>query len=229
MTRETRAYVAISGQQRGLEVYVGIGETHARAFSSAHTARANEILRNAHTTLGTTRPFSTSRDAELAESLLIRTLAEIGIKVGNRAKVASTNDIAPILKRKAGVVRYADLRKTLVVMVTPDKILDGRTSRPAGVVNHPRALAARCDRYWPFTAAARRGVEVGYLIAVLKGVHGHPIVGRWRTQPIETWDVGNEIVRLDRPDRWNVGGWRGYSLDWCGRHPQRMQWSDDIA
>lgn len=229
MTRETRAYVAVAGERRRPEVYVGIGKTHARAFSSSHTARANEILRSAHTTLGTARPFSTPEDAELAESLLIRTLAEIGVKVGNRAKVATSSDIAPILQRKAGVVRYAELRNTLVVMVTPDKLLDRGISRPAGVVNHPRALAARCDRYWPLDAAARRGVQVEYLVAVLKGVYGHPIVGRWRTQPIETWDLESKTVRLDRPDRWNVGGWRGYSLDWCGRHPQRMQWSDDIA
>lgn len=128
-------------------------------------------------------------------------------------------------------MRYSELRNALIVKVGTDQIGEGIDVREGAVGSDPEKVSMRCDRYWDFGAAIRGGFEVGRLVAVLLGtpIQDTPVVGCWATEPLSTWDAPKGIVKLRDPAHWDLDGWRGRRLDWEGRHPQRQQWSDDLA
>ncbi len=226
----THAYVALETADGAVRAYVGIGRNHSRAFEP-HTESVDELLKNAFATFGTTRPFTTRGDAELAEALAIQALVKAGVQVGNRQKTVSPSDIQPLLERKHGTVRYSELRNALVVKVGADDLGEGVDVREGAVGFDPVKVSMRCDRYWGFGAAVRSGYVVSRLVAVLLGtaVQATPIVGCWATEPLSTWDAAEGIVKLRDPAQWDLDGWRGQRLNWEGRHPQRQQWSDDLT
>jgi hypothetical protein len=227
----THAYVALERlNPEVVRAYVGIGTNHSRALEP-HTESVDQLLTNAFATFGTARPFSTRRDAELAEALAIQMLVKAGIEVGNKQKTVSPSDIHPLLDRKEGVVPYSKLRRTLVVKVGMDVIGEGIEARQGAVGFDPVKVSRRCDRFWGLGRAVRDGFEADRLVAVLLGapIANTPIVGCWATEPVSTWDGDKGIVKLRNPANWDVDGWRGKRLDWEGRHPQKQQWSDDLG
>jgi len=226
----THAYVALEQLNPDkVRAYVGIGANHSRAFGP-HTESVDQLLRNAFATFGTARPFSTRRDAELAEALAIQVLVKAGVEVGNKQKTVSPSDIHPLLDRKQGVVAYSTLRHTLVVKVGMDEIGEGIEARQGAVGFDPVKVSRRCDRYWDLGRAVRDGYQADRLVAVLLGapITDTPIVGCWATKPVSTWDGEAGIVRLRDPIEWDLDGWRGIRLEWEGHHPQKQQWSDDL-
>jgi hypothetical protein len=226
----THAYLALEKTDHAVRAYVGIGRNYSRAFEP-HTESVDELLKNAFATFGTTRPFSTRQDAELAEALTIQALVKAGVEVGNKQKTVSPSDIQPLLERKHGTVRYSELRNTFVVKVGADEIGEGIDVRQGVVGFDPVKVSMRCDRYWDLGAAVREGYKVDRLVAVLLGapIANTPIVGCWATEPLSEWDAANGIVKLVEPAEWDRDGWRGMRLDWEGRHPQKQQWSDDLG
>jgi hypothetical protein len=212
-----------------VRAYVGIGMNPSRAFEP-HTESVDELLKNAFATFGTARPFSTRRDAELAEALAIQALVKAGVEVGNTKKTISPSDIRPLLERKPGIVAYSKLRRTFVVKVGADKIGEGVDERQGAVGFDPVKVSMRCDRNWEIEPAVRDGYKVDLLVAVLlrTAITNTPIVGCWATEPVSEWDPAHGIVKLREPAEWDLNGWRGMRLDWEGRHPQKQQWSDDL-
>lgn len=226
----THAYVALERLDPDtVRAYVGIGANHSRAFEP-HTESVDQLLRNAFATFGAARPFSTRRDAELAEALTIQALVQSGIEVGNQKKTVSPSDIHPLVERKQGVVAYSQLRRTLVVKVGTDEIDDGIEVRQGAVGFDPVKVSRRCDRTWGLGTAVSNGYQADRLVAVLLGtpIEDTPIVGCWATEPVSTWDAEKGIVKLRDPADWDLDGWRGMRLDWEGRPPQKQQWSDDL-
>lgn len=227
----THAYVALERlTPDGVRAYVGIGTNHSRALEP-HTESVDELLRNAFATFGTARPFSTRRDAELAEAFAIQMLVKAGVKVGNRQKTVSPSDIHPLLERRNGAVAYSQLRRALVVKVGMDQIGEGIDARQGAVGFDPVKVSMRCDRFWDLGRALREGYEADRLVAVLLGapISDTPIVGCWATESVSRWDGEKGIVKLHDPTQWDLDGWRGMRLDWEGRHPQKQQWSNDLG
>ncbi len=84
-----------------VRAYVGIDSAGTiRGRYEPHTDSVDELLKNAFAMFGTTRPFTTRRDAELAEALAIHALVKAGVQVGSRQKTVSPSDIQPLLERK---------------------------------------------------------------------------------------------------------------------------------
>src|SRR5258708_20291131 len=84
-----------------VRAYVGIDSAGTiRGRYEADTESVEEWVKNAFAMFGTTRPFTTRRDAELAEALAIHALVKAGVQVGSRQKTVSPSDIQPLLERK---------------------------------------------------------------------------------------------------------------------------------
>lgn len=226
----THLYIAIEKKAGGgRRVYAGIGQNHARAFAT-HGQRVDELLKRAEVTLGTVDGFSTRGDAERAEALLIQALNATGVDIVNTAAVKNSRYVQPLIKRREGTVHFKQLRKTMVVVVSADKIGEGVQERQGAVNFDPIEVGKRCDREWGIGTAIDSHYDVHNLLAVLKkGVAGSIIVGHWATKAVDCWDRDKGIVTLQDPLKWDLKKWRGKELDWDGRHPQKQQFSDDLT
>lgn len=200
-------YVYI-GKKKGTGAigYVGIGPA-TRPYG-VHSEAANNVLRSGEVWMST--PFSTKDDAERAESLVIRCLtwaAETPAELVNEMKLKGSNHVMPALVTRRGVVRYSALKRAVIVKVTPGHL--GERTGPTGEASDVD-LTMRCNRWWGFGRAVRRGHRIDYLVAVTAGVKPAPrVVGVWRTKPVSEWWMENQQGYADGEpirqtgERWN--------------------------
>jgi len=245
-------YVYIGKRHNGAIGYVGIGGV-ARPYGG-HNPEADAVLRNGEVWMSES-PFSTRRDAEMAESLLIQALswaAETPADLANIAKVARTKYLVPALPYREGILRYSEIRGALFVKVTPGS-LKGR-SAPSGASGNEE-LTVRCNRWWRLAAAQRRKADVHLLVAVTAHVKPARVIGVWRTRPIDEWWFEDQrhpepgrttgepwndplaaqdghhakgwVVTVESPDP-DVNEWQGLEFDWEDYQPQGVGWSTDL-
>jgi hypothetical protein len=183
--------------------YVGIGGV-TRPYGD-HNKEADAVLRTGEVWV-TTSPFSSRKDAEMAESLLIRALTwatEQQPRLTNIAKVNASKYVTPALPYKEGSLKYSEVTNALFVKVRPGQ-LKGR-SAPHGE-SGDLDLTMRCNRWWGLGNAVRREADIRYLIAVTAGVKPPRIIGVWKTHPVSDWwleDQKNPHTLQDRPEVWN--------------------------
>lgn len=245
-------FVYVGKRVSGEIGYVGIGGT-SRPYGS-HNESADEVLRSGEVWV-TSVPFSTRRDAEMAESLLVQALTwatEHRPDLTNIAKVGNTKHLIPSLRYREGRLNYNDVSSALFVKIRPGH-MRGRTG-PTGD-SGDSDLTVRCNRWWGLGAAKRRGVDVDLLVAVIAKVRPARIIGVWRARPVSEWwleDQANPdgqrltgeawndslpqlggriakgwVVAVDSPDS-DVNGWQGLEFDWQGYRPQKIGWSRDL-
>ena len=227
------AYVYLLRDLEGRIVYVGKGtrqrpyQPHNDDYDLAR-ARSSDVLITAV-------PFSSEKDAELAESLLIRVLGDNGSDLVNRAQLVHSSAFVPLVPQSDGVVRYEEFRNAIFVKIHPARI-DAQRDVVSGLTGSA-AAAERCRGYWPIGAAVARGDDIRYLVAVsTAAVQPVRVLGVWETRPVAEWDVeagaragvrGGAIELVD-PAAGDVGGNRGRELDWQGYSPQLIGFSADV-
>ena len=251
-TDDSNNFLYLGRRLNGAIGYVGIGGV-TRPYG-VHNPNADDVLRTGEVWI-TETPFSTRRDAEMAEALLIRALswaAETKPELANIALVSGSKHLAPALPYRPGVLRYSDVSKALFVKIRPGR-LKGR-SAPTGEGSN-FDLTVRCNRWWGLGAAVERKAEVHLLIAVTAGVRPARVIGVWRTRPVDEWwyEVqGNPGPRHSSEKQWNdalvptdesrdegwvvavesdnpdENSWQGLEFDWEGYHPQLIGWSRDL-
>ena len=247
----SKNYLYIGKKRSGEIGYVGIGGV-TRPYGG-HNEDADDVLRTGEVWM-TSVPFSTRRDAEMAESLLIRALtwsSEIPPDLANIAKVVFSKYLTPALPYRDGKLRYSDVKNALFVKVRPGQ-LKGRIA-PHGESGN-LDLALRCNRWWGLGSARARDKDIRLLIAVTAHVKPARVVGVWETRPTSDWwyedQLSPENSRIgDRP--WNnavpltdtpakgwvatlisddpdVNNWQGMEFDWEGYNPQNIGYSKDL-
>jgi hypothetical protein len=245
-------YLYIGKQSSGAIGYIGIGGV-TRPYDE-HNPAADVVLQSGDVWI-TEQPFSTRRDAEMAESLLIQALTwatRVPPDLTNIAKVSYSKHLVPALRYREGTLRYSDLSNALLVKVRPGS-LKGRSAPTANTDDFD--LTVRCNRWWGLGAAVRRQADVRHLVAVTAHVKPARVIGVWNTHPVaqwwyenlsapvagtntaEPWNGPHEPVGEDRPKGWvatvqstnpDVNMWQGLEFDWEGYAPQRIGWSRDL-
>lgn len=245
-------FVYIGRHPTGAIGYIGIGGA-TRPYGG-HNPDADEVLRGGEVWMSES-PFSSRRDAEMAESLLIQALtwaAETPTELTNIAKVLHTRYLVPALPYREGTLRYSQVSGALFVKVTPGT-LKGRSAPNGAAGNHD--LTVRCNRWWPLAAARRRDANVRLLVAVTAHVKPARVIGVWRTRPIDQWwyeDQNHHDLTRSTGESWNdpipaqdghhakgwvvtvestdadVNHWQGLEFDWEGYQPQYVGWSRDL-
>lgn len=232
--------------------YVGIGGV-ARPYGG-HNPGADEVLRSGEVWI-TSSPFSSRRDAEMAESLVIRALtwaAESKPDLSNIAKVSNSKYLVPALKYREGLLKYSEVKNSLLVKIRPGS-LKGRTA-PHGETGNID-LTMRCNRWWGLGNAVRQRKDVRFLIAVTAHVKPARVIGVWKTKPVDDWwweDQSNPESSRTIGEKWNisvdpysetlgkgwvvtvespnpdVNEWQGLEFDWENYKPQRLGYSADL-
>ncbi|MEV0781754.1 hypothetical protein AB0I52_01940 [Streptomyces sp. NPDC050423] len=212
--------------------YVGIGD-RARPYGP-HTKVVDDLRDRSGDVRITSMPFSTRGDAERAESLIIRALAdaeEHGTHLLNVAKRKQSKDLVPLLPFQQGILRYSDLSTTLLVKISLNAIDDERVVVSGAA--HSADAAERCSRYWPLGKCVDREAPIKRLVAVTTA-EAKPVrvVGVWDVDHTSAWkyheDVQRWEVRLTNPVQGNIGGHVGKCFDWEGYAPQNVGYSSDI-
>lgn len=248
---DSNNYLYIGKKRTGEIGYVGIGGV-TRPYGE-HNESADDVLRNGEVWM-TSIPFSSRKDAEMAESLLIRALtwsAEKSPDLTNIAKVNHSKYVTPALPYREGTVRYSDIRNALFVKVRPGQ-LKGRIA-PHGE-SGDLELTLRCNRWWRLRSAIAQNKDIKFLVAVTAHVKPARIIGVWETRPVSDWwfedqSSPQEARCTDEP--WNnaapsygtpakgwvvtvvspspdVNGWQGMEFDWEGYNPQNIGYSVDL-
>jgi hypothetical protein len=219
------AYVYLLRDQEGRIVYVGKGnrqrpyQVHNDEYEAARKLSSDVLI--------TAEPFSTEKDAELAESLLIRVLAGNGPGLINRAQMDKSSRLVPLVPQQEGVTRYEDFGNAIFVKISPEKI-DSERDVVSGLTDSV-AAAERCRQYWPIGSAVDRGDDIRYLVAVsTSAVKPVRVLGVWETAPVADWDTANGAITLREPAKGDVGGHRGKEMDWQGYSPQILGFSVDV-
>lgn len=232
--------------------YVGIGGV-TRPYGG-HNNEADEVLRSGEVWM-TSSPFSSRKDAEMAESLLIRVLtwsAEQAPRLTNIAKVNHSKYVTPALPFKEGSLQYSNVTNALFVKVRPGQ-LKGRTAPHGESGDHD--LTIRCNRWWSLGNAVRSGADIKYLVAVTAGVKPPRVIGVWNTNPVSDWwyeDQNEQLSSHKRVEQWNstaplyedvrakgwvatvvsanpnINNWQGLEFDWEGYLPQNIGYSADV-
>lgn len=228
-------------------VYVGIGSSPARAWQS-HNPEAEALLNHPETEVFITdEPFADPLSAEMAESAAICAAAATGTRVlsdrsdvgalTNIAKVGSSKYLRVALFRRDGVVRYDDLERTALVILTFDAIGEGDSRRPA--LHGGRAAEVfhkRATEVWGLGEANKRRLrktlqdgslprDVDRLIAVQKATG--TILGAWTLDDLQWQQVSSNGWKFVTKDA--LPELRGQQLDWCGAQPGNLlTWSPDI-
>jgi hypothetical protein len=249
---DSNNFLYLGKHKDGALGYVGIGGV-TRPYGG-HNKEADEVLRNGEVWM-TSSPFSSRRDAEMAESLLIRVLtwaADQEPKLTNIAKVNHSKHVTPALPFKEGLLKYSQVANALFVKVRPGQ-LKGRTA-PHGE-SGDLELTLRCNRWWSLGNAVRKNADIKYLVAVTAGVKPPRVIGAWTTNPVSDWwleDQKNPHTLQNRTEVWNsaaplyedvrakgwvatvestnpnVNDWQGLEFDWEGYLPQSIGYSADI-
>ena len=249
---DSNNYLYIGKRHNGQIGYVGIGGA-TRPYGG-HNDEADAVLRNGEVWMSS-NPFSSRRDAEMAESLLIRALtwaAENSPDLTNIAKVNYSKHLIPALPYKDGPpIRYSEVRNALFVKIRPGQ-LKGRIA-PHGESGE-LDLAVRCNRWWPLGKAQQENRDIKYLIAITAHVKPSRIIGIWETNPVSDWwyeDQSAPEKSRQTSEEWNsavpmyevpakgwvatlksafadVHGWQGREFDWEGYKPQNVGFSADI-
>jgi hypothetical protein len=251
-SEDSNNYLYIGRKLDGAIGYIGIGGV-TRPYGG-HNDQADGVLRNGEVWI-TDMPFSSRRDAEMAESLLIQALTwanDTPPELANIAKVNSSKNLVPALPYRDGLLRYSEVSKALFVKIHPGR-LKGR-SAPSGDSNN-FDLTVRCNRWWPLESAIRRRADVQLLVAVTAHVKPSRVIGAWRTHPVTNWWFEDQsqpeesrlahepwngplpadgehrakkwVVTVESPDP-TVNGWQGLEFDWEGYAPQNIGWSKDL-
>ena len=226
MAENAYVYVVYDSQQR--VSYIGVGDRQ-RPYE-IHNNDYNNALEFSSDVRITSLPFSSRGDAELAESLLIRVLADAekyGVVLSNRSGTIATSHLVPLVPQQEGVLNYRDLRHSILVKVSPQKI-DETRDVVSGVT--PDAIAAeRCRKWWPIGSAAKRGDDIRQLVAVsTSSVKPQRVLGIWETLPISEWDIEGRAIELVDESCGDAGGHRGKIFNWNGYSPQSVGYSADV-
>jgi hypothetical protein len=219
------AYVYLLRDREGRIVYVGKGNRQ-RPYQ-VHNDDYEEARKLSSDVLITAKPFSTVKDAELAESLLIRVLAGNGAGLVNRAQMVQSGSLVPLVPQQEGVVRYEDFANAIFVKISPEKI-DSERDVISGLTDSV-AAGERCRQYWPIGSAVNRGDDIRYLVAVsTTAVKPVRVLGVWETAPVADWDISTGSITLAEAANGDVGSHRGKEMDWQGYNPQLVGYSTDV-
>jgi hypothetical protein len=251
-SEDSNNFLYLGKHKDGSLGYVGIGGV-TRPYGG-HNKEADEVLRRGEVWV-TTSPFSSRKDAEMAESLLIRALTwatEQQPRLTNIAKVNASKYVTPALPYKEGLLKYSEVTNTLFVKVRPGQ-LKGRTA-PHGE-SGDLDLTIRCNRWWGLGKAVDKKADIKYLVAITSAVKPPRVIGVWKTHPTSDWwleDQSNPHTLQNRTEDWNssaplyedvrangwvatvestnpnVNDWQGLEFDWEGYNPQRLGYSVDI-
>lgn len=226
MAENAYVYVLYDAQERVR--YVGIGnrqrpyETHNDDYDEARALSSDVRI--------TSIPFSTRRDAELTEALLIRVLADAemhGVALTNRSGTVATSDLVPLVAQREGALKYSDLRHSILVKVSPKRIDEVRDV-VSGVTSDADA-AERCRKWWGIASVVGRGDDIRQLVAIsTSDVKPRRVLGIWETKPVVEWDVDGMAIELVDASSGDVGGQRGKTFDWDGYNPQNIGYSLDV-
>jgi hypothetical protein len=154
----------------------------------------------------------------------------------NIAKVSSSKHLSPAVFRRDGAIRYDDLDRTALVILSLDEIGEGTSYRPTLHSGRDEGVFhMRATRWWPLKSADTRRHrkrapdgslprDVERLIAVQKGVG--TILGAWRLAD-EQWRQDDEgWVFLTNGA---ITDLRGQQFEWCGVYQgTKLTWSSDI-
>jgi len=217
-------------------IYIGLGTEMTRPWEP-HNADAEALLHEPTTqVLQTPEPFSSRRDARVAEAIAIHVAALARLQISsdhedvdairaqatNRAGALSTRHLVPAVLRKPGAVDYAVLRKTAIVVLKPGDV-DDRPSLHAG--RTVTTFAQRAEKYWPLGRARSAGYAPRRLLAIMKT--SHIIAGDWDlgvSSPLVT----DRFVLAD-PSEDDVRDVKGMRLELgSARLGNRVTWSSDI-
>ncbi len=220
------AYVYFIFDEQGRIGYVGIGG-RSRPYGP-HTPEVDALRDRSGDVRITAEPFSTRPDAERAESLVIRALADAetsGSALLNIAKMKQSRDLTALLPFQEGVLRYSELSGSLLVKIGLDRIDEDRAV--VSGVTKPAEAAERCRQYWGLGACIDQSRPITNLVAITTAdAKPARVVGIWETQPVTTWE--RRAVTLMDPDKGDVGGHVGKGFDWEGYNPQSLGYSRDI-
>lgn len=200
------------------KIYIGIGKSMKRVFQ-VHNPQAEE-LRDLSGTLirQTAEPFSSRRDALMAEAIAIHVASLMGMKPSiapeqqsqlfipeedsvtttNIQGLKSTEFLGPAIFVKHGEVARKDLSETIIVPISPNDI-EGRTSAFGG--NPGEIFAERARGYWNVRDTKRS--KIRHLIAVLTGSR-RIILGSWDVDPESEWTLIPDHEKLKSPYRTRV-------------------------
>lgn len=225
------AYLYFIYDEHGRLGYVGIGG-RSRPYEP-HTPEVDALRDRSGDVRITSEPFSSRRDAERAESLLVRALygaEQSGSTLLNIAKRYTSRDLVPVLPFRNGVLRYSELTNSLIVKVSLDRIDDQRVV--VSGVTKPADAAERCRKYWPLGRCVAQEFPVKRLVAV-STADAKPVrvIGVWEVKPVGSWtqsEDGKYEVGLADPSQGDLYGCVGQEFEWEGYNPQLVGYSSDI-
>lgn len=229
----TYLYLYEGADQR---LYIGIGDETTRAWED-HNEDAEALRAEPDTlVLQTPMPFSSRKDAEVAEAIAIHIAALAGIPVRsdnedateivaqavNRAGIKGTKHLVPAVFRKDGSIDFGTLRRTAIVVLKPESI-DARGSLHGG--RPVASFAARAESEWDLRKAKRKGYRPQRLLAILK--KSQVVLGDWDLDP-ET-PLHDDRFALADPTNDDPRGVKGMRLDLAGDHLGNLvTWSNDV-
>jgi hypothetical protein len=172
MKRASRIYLVMS-RKVGI-AYVGKGADGR--IDHEHSAQFLRIARQADATQWESAPFSSDKDALIAEAAAIRILECVGSKM-RLLNIQKAHDRRffprypiPFVE---GQVKKADLPRAIVVTLRPDVLEDDHRAAPNSPWR-PEQLAERARKYWSFRRSRVESWAKGkgapdVLLAVAKG------------------------------------------------------------
>lgn len=244
MSKETWLYLYENSELK--KIYIGIGRSLGRVFQS-HNKEAEE-LRDASKTrlLQTSIPFSSRKDALMAEAVAIYIAGLSGyepvydseqqdelFKPTNIQGKKSTKYLMPAVYVRDGEIRQEQLSSAIIVPISSERI-EGRPS--AYGCEPPEIFAERATGYWEI--ASGRRPQIKHLVAVLTGSH-HVILGSWEVDPQKEWKLkpteecktsreqSRVSIPIVNPKEANHLDIRGKT--YVGRLGQRVSYSRDIS
>lgn len=211
--------------------YVGIGD-RARPYEP-HTPEVDALRDRSGDVRITSSPFSERDDAKLAESLLIRALADAATtapRLLNSTEIKQSHNLVPLLPFKNATLKYSDLSETLLVKIRLNRIDDERVVVSGAA--HPVDAAERCRKWWSLGNCVASKAPIKQLVTVTTAEVNPPrIIGVWRTDDPQTWSLEPDggAVTLPDPSEGDVGGHVGKIFEWEGyRVTGSIAYSNDV-
>jgi len=213
-----RTWLYLYENTKAKKIYIGIGKSMERVFER-HNRQAEDLRDSSGTLIRqTVEPFSSRRDALMAEAIAIHVASLMGMKpiidseqqselfipeedsatTTNIQGLKSTKFLEPAIYVKDGEVAHEDLSETIIVPISP-KDIEGRPSAFGG--NSGEFFADRARGYW--NVAVQNRSKIRRLIAVLTGSR-RIILGSWDVDPEREWTLIPNHEKRESPYRTRV-------------------------
>ena len=241
------------------QIYIGIGKSMERVFGG-HNPDAERLRDTAGTLIRqTVKPFSSREDALKAEAIAIHVASLMGLDpiydaededelfydaededelfekndkpLTNISGTKMSKHLGPAIFTRPGEVAQGEMRKTIIVPITPDPI-EGRASAFGG--NPGEVFIERAAQAW--NVAPHKRPKIRRLVAVLKGSR-HVILGSWEVDPSGEWKLvcpekpspysSRVRIPVPHPKQDNVEGFKGKL--YVGSLNSGVVYSPDIA